>query len=174
MNFCWTAASILLGTGSGFFQSNPMRFISLISPDLPYSMPNRLRMNCPSVRPDAGRTSIAQARSSSIWRGVNAPVPPLRSNRTSSSTPPSLKALSQSRMVESSTSSASAGVGPTLVEQKNGVRPASNAMLLQPIPGDLHQVGPTRRAEEIAVRFHQATGIDPADSVKRFPDYELA
>src|SRR5271157_6411737 len=43
MNFCWTAASILLGTGSGFFQSKPMRFISLISPDLPYSMPNR---NC--------------------------------------------------------------------------------------------------------------------------------
>src|SRR5208337_770690 len=103
MNFCWVSASILLGTGSGFFQSKPMRFISLISPDLPYSMPNRLRMNCPTSTVDAGRTSIAQARSSSIWRGDNAPVPPLRSNRTSSSTPPSSNALSQARMVESST-----------------------------------------------------------------------
>ena len=32
-------------------------------------------------------------------------------------------------------------------------------MLLQPIPGDLHQDGPIRRAKEILVRCHQATGI---------------
>src|SRR5208337_2451034 len=56
----------------------------------------------------------------------------------------------------------------TTIKEKNGVRPAGDAMLLQPIPGDLHQVGSIRRAEKIAVRFHQATGIDPADSVKRF------
>ncbi|MGO9423385.1 hypothetical protein, partial [Roseiarcus sp.] len=35
---------------------------------------------------------------------------------------------------------------------------------------DLHQVGPIRCAEEIAIRLHQATGIDPADSVKRFSE----
>src|SRR5208337_2727150 len=29
--------------------------------------------------------------------------------------------------------------------------------------------GPIRCTEEIAVRLHQASGIDPADSVKRFP-----
>ncbi len=43
-------------------------------------------------------------------------------------------------------------------------------MLLQPIPGDLHQDGPIRRAEEIAVRLHPMTGIDPGDSVKRFSE----
>src|SRR5208337_2127290 len=41
--------------------------------------------------------------------------------------------------------------------------------LLQPVPGDRHKVGPIRCTEEIAVRLHQASGIDPADSVKRFP-----
>src|SRR5271166_5766993 len=43
-------------------------------------------------------------------------------------------------------------------------------MLLQPVPDDLHQVGPIRCAEEIAIRLHHATGIDPADSVKRFSE----
>src|SRR5271157_5964378 len=43
-------------------------------------------------------------------------------------------------------------------------------MLLQPVPDDLHQVGPIHCAEEIAVRLHQASGIDPADSVKRFSE----
>src|SRR5208282_3983494 len=62
------------------------------------------------------------------------------------------------------------GVGPAAVEQKDGVRPAGDAMLLQSIPGDLHQDGPIRRAEEIAVRLHPATGIDPGDSVKRFSE----
>ena len=33
MNFCWVSTSILPGTDSGFFQSKPMRFISLISPE---------------------------------------------------------------------------------------------------------------------------------------------
>jgi hypothetical protein len=56
------------------------------------------------------------------------------------------------------------------VEQDQGVRPAGDAMLLQPVPGDLHQIGPIRRAEEIAVRFHPITGIDPVDSVKRFSE----
>ncbi len=60
------------------------------------------------------------------------------------------------------------GVGPPLVEQKDGVRPAHDAMLLQPVPHDLHQVGTVRCTEEITVRLHQATGIDPADLVKRF------
>jgi len=55
------------------------------------------------------------------------------------------------------------------VEQQNGVRPAGDAILLQPVPGDRHKVGPIRCTEEIAVGLHQATGIDPADSVKRFP-----
>ena len=55
------------------------------------------------------------------------------------------------------------GVGPALVEQKDGIRPADDAMLLQPVPDDLHQVGPIRCAEEIAIRLHQATGIDPAE-----------
>jgi adenylate cyclase len=41
-------------------------------------------------------------------------------------------------------------------------------MLLQSVPGDLHQVGPVRRTEEIAIRLHQPNGIDPADSVKLF------
>src|SRR5208283_5802753 len=58
----------------------------------------------------------------------------------------------------------------TTIKEKNGVRPAGDAMLLQPIPGDLHQVGPIRRAEEIAVRLHPMTGIDPGDSVKRFSE----
>ena len=43
-------------------------------------------------------------------------------------------------------------------------------MLLQPVPDDLHQVGPIRWAEEIAIRLHQANGIDPADSVNRFSE----
>ena len=46
----------------------------------------------------------------------------------------------------------------------------TDAMLLQPVPDDLHQVGPIRCAEEIAIRLHQATGIDPADSVKQFSE----
>src|SRR5208283_1028756 len=61
------------------------------------------------------------------------------------------------------------GEGPASVEQQNGVRPAGDAILLQPVPGDRHKVGPIRCTEEIAVRLHQASGIDPADSVKRFP-----
>ena len=44
-------------------------------------------------------------------------------------------------------------IGPPLVEKKDGVRPAGDAMLLQPISGDLHQDRPILRAEEIAVRF---------------------
>src|SRR5208283_3812580 len=56
-----------------------------------------------------------------------------------------------------------------IVEQENGVRPAGNAMLLQPVLGDRHKVGSIRCVEEITVGLHQATGIDPADSVKRFP-----
>src|SRR5271165_188489 len=170
MNFCWTAASILLGTGSGFFQSKPMRFISLISPDLPYSMPNRLRMNCPTSTVDAGRTSIAQARSSSIWEGRQRAGSTLEIEQDEffdSTFVEGFEPVADGRIVDEQRLG-DLGVGPTLVEQKNGVRPASDAMLLQPIPGDLHQVGPIRRAEEIAVRFHQATGIDPADSVKRF------
>ncbi len=43
-------------------------------------------------------------------------------------------------------------------------------MLLHPVLGDRHKVGPIRCVEEITIRLHQATGIDPADSVKRFPD----
>ena len=62
------------------------------------------------------------------------------------------------------------GEGPALVEQQHRVRPAGDAMLLQPVPGDLHQVGPVRCTEETTVHLHQATGIDPADSVKRFSD----
>jgi hypothetical protein len=42
-------------------------------------------------------------------------------------------------------------------------------MLLQPVLGDRHKVGSIRCAEEITVGLHQANGIDPADSVKRFP-----
>src|SRR5208337_4189566 len=61
------------------------------------------------------------------------------------------------------------GEGPASVEQQNGVRPAGAAILLQPVPGNRHKVGPIRCTEEIAVRLHQASGIDPADSVKRFP-----
>src|SRR5208337_4277587 len=61
------------------------------------------------------------------------------------------------------------GEGPASVEQQNGVRPAGDAILLQPVPGNRHKVGPIRCTEEIAVRLHQASGIDPADSVKRFP-----
>jgi len=57
-----------------------------------------------------------------------------------------------------------------LVEEEHRVRPAGDAMLLQLVPGDLHQVGPIRRTEEIAARLHQTTGIDPADSVKRFSE----
>src|SRR5271166_1033137 len=60
------------------------------------------------------------------------------------------------------------GIRPASVEQEDGVRPPDDAMLLQPVPDDLHQVDPIRRTEEIAVRLHQASGIDPADSVKRF------
>ena len=56
------------------------------------------------------------------------------------------------------------------IKEKNGVRPAGDAMFLQPVPGDLHQVGPIRRAEEIAVRLHPMTGIDPGDSVKWFSE----
>ena len=56
------------------------------------------------------------------------------------------------------------------IKEKNGVRTAGDAMFLQPVPGDLHQVGPIRRAEEIAVRLHPMTGIDPGDSVKRFSE----
>src|SRR5208282_1835213 len=61
------------------------------------------------------------------------------------------------------------GEGPAPVEQQNGVRPAGDAILLQPILGDRHKVDPIRCAEEITVRLHQTTGIDPGDSVKRFP-----
>src|SRR5271165_1541485 len=65
-------------------------------------------MNCPIWVVDVGSTSIAQARNSSIWRGDKALEPPLRSNRTSPSTPLSWNSLSQRRMVESSMKSASA------------------------------------------------------------------
>ena len=41
-------------------------------------------------------------------------------------------------------------------------------MLLQPIPGDLHQDGTIRRAEEIAIRHHPMTGIDPDDRSNSF------
>ncbi len=43
-------------------------------------------------------------------------------------------------------------------------------MLLHPVLGDRHKVGPIRCVEEITIRLHQATGIDPADSVKRFSE----
>ena len=56
------------------------------------------------------------------------------------------------------------------IKQDQRVRPAGDAMLLQPIPGDLHQDGPIRRAEEIAIRHHPMTGIDPDDSVKQFSE----
>src|SRR5271165_286308 len=56
------------------------------------------------------------------------------------------------------------------IKQDHRVRPAGDAMLLQPIPGDLHQDGPIRRAEEIAIRHHPMTGIDPDDSVKQFSE----
>ena len=56
------------------------------------------------------------------------------------------------------------------IKQDQRVRPAGDAMLLQPIPGDLHQDGPIRRAEEIAIRHHPMIGIDPDDSVKQFSE----
>ena len=62
------------------------------------------------------------------------------------------------------------GEGPAPVEQQNGVRPAGDAILLQPVPGDRHEVGPIRCTEEITVRLHQATGNDPLDSVKQFSE----
>ncbi len=54
------------------------------------------------------------------------------------------------------------------IKEDQGVRPAGNAILLQPVPDDRHKVGPIRYTEEIALRLHKATGIDTADSVKRF------
>src|SRR5271157_4426722 len=60
-------------------------------------------MNCPISVVDVGRTRVAQAHNSSIWRGDSRPVPPFRSNRTSASMPPSWNSLIQMRMVESST-----------------------------------------------------------------------
>src|SRR5271165_6967630 len=128
-------------------------------------------MNCPISVVDVGSTRVAQAHNSSIWRGDSRPVPPFRSNRTSASMPPSWNSLIQMRMVESSTKRTLATFleAHSTVEQQNGVRPAGDAILLQPVPGDRHKVGPIRCTEEIAVGLHRATGIDPADSVKRFP-----
>src|SRR5208337_5357391 len=129
-------------------------------------------MNCPISVVDVGSVSVAQARNSSSWMGDNAQAPPFRSNRTSASTPPSWNSLSHARTVESSREQrlGDIGIRPASVEQEDGVRPADDAMLLQSVPDDLHQVGPIRRTEEIAVRLHQASGIDPADSVKRFSE----
>jgi len=39
------------------------------------------------------------------------------------------------------------GVGPSPVQQKDGIRPADDAMFLQPVLDDLRQVGPIRCAE---------------------------
>ena len=58
------------------------------------------------------------------------------------------------------------GEGPALVEQQHRVRPAGDAMLLQPVPGDLHQVGPVRCTEETTVHLHKATGMDPICSIR--------
>jgi len=73
-------------------------------------------------------------------------------------------------MVESSMNSASAIAtkDQASVERQNGVRPARHAILREPVPGVRHKVGPIRCTEVVAVRLHQASGIDPADSVKRF------
>ena len=121
-------------------------------------------MNCPISVVVVGSTSVAQARNSSIWSGHSRPLPPLQmeqDDRLDAAFLEFLEPGTHGRIIEEQRFG-DLGVGPPLVEQKDGVRPAHDAMLLQPVLHDLHQVGPVRCTEEITVRLHQATGIDTA------------
>ncbi len=162
----------MLGTSSGFFQSKPMRFISLISPDLPQSMPNRLRDEPPHLdgrrrqnlhRPGAKLVELEGRQRAGSALEIE------KVEFLNSAFVEGLEPGANGRIVDEKNACDVLKLHAT-IKEKDGVRPAGDAMLLQPVPGDLHQDRPIRRAEEIAARFHQAIGIDPADSVKRFSE----